>query len=107
MNATNPDLTNLDPEPGCPDSYRTAESATQRLIIAIFHSRTPHAAAVALQGPSAAAVLQEHVNLDLSTIFFGNFVKAEIAGAPSFITRTGCAGGGSGVKSRVGVALMS
>jgi hypothetical protein len=60
--------------------------------------------AMAAQGPSAAAVLQDLVKLDLSTIFFGNFVKAEIAGAPSFITRTGCATPAAGAVETQGLA---
>jgi len=43
-----------------------------------------------LQGPKAAEVLQDLVDLDLKQVFFGNFVKAKIDGADSFITRTGC-----------------
>ena len=35
-------------------------------------------------------MLQDLVDLDLKQVFFGNFVKAKIAGADSFITRTGC-----------------
>ena len=44
---------------------------------------------LALQGPAAAAVLQSMVSLDLSQLYFGNFVKEDISGVPSFITRTG------------------
>lgn len=47
-------------------------------------------ALLALQGPSAAAVLQDMVDLDLSKLYFSGFVKSDIAGVPSFITRTGC-----------------
>ncbi len=46
--------------------------------------------ALTLQGPKAAEVLQDLVDLDLKQVFFGNFVKAKIDGADSFITRTGC-----------------
>jgi aminomethyltransferase len=46
-------------------------------------------ALLALQGPSAAAVLQPLVGVDLSKIYFSNFVKTAIKGAPSFLTRTG------------------
>ena len=44
---------------------------------------------LALQGPAAAAVLQSMVSIDLSQLYFGNFVKEDISGVPSFITRTG------------------
>ena len=46
---------------------------------------------LALQGPEAAAVLQKHVAADLGTFYFGQFMKAEVAGAPCFVTRTGWA----------------
>lgn len=45
---------------------------------------------LALQGPSAASVLQSMVTIDLSKLYFGNFVKENISGVPCFITRTGC-----------------
>ena len=48
-------------------------------------------ALLALQGPAAAAVLQDMVSIDLSKLYFSGFVKSDIAGVPSFITRTGCA----------------
>ena len=49
-------------------------------------------ALLALQGPEAAAVLQPFVDFDLSTFYFSNFKKAGVAGAHSFITRTGYTG---------------
>ena len=45
---------------------------------------------LALQGPSAAPVLQSLVDIDLSGLYFSNFAKTDIAGVPSWITRTGC-----------------
>ena len=48
-------------------------------------------ALLALQGPAAAAVLQPLVDLDLNGLFFSGFVKHNIDGVPSYITRTGCA----------------
>lgn len=49
-------------------------------------------ALLALQGPEAAAVLQRHVGFDLSSFYFSNFKKADIAGSPCYITRTGYTG---------------
>jgi aminomethyltransferase len=49
-------------------------------------------ALLALQGPEAASVLQPLVKEDLSTVYFGNFRKLDIAGAASFLTRTGYTG---------------
>lgn len=49
-------------------------------------------ALLALQGPEAASVLQPLVKEDLSQIYFGNFRKLDIAGAASFLTRTGYTG---------------
>ena len=44
---------------------------------------------LALQGPSAASVLQPLVGVDLSKMYFGNFVETAIDGVPCWITRTG------------------
>jgi aminomethyltransferase len=49
-------------------------------------------AVVALQGPEAVDVLQPLVKEDLSKLYFGMFKKMDIAGAPSFVTRTGYTG---------------
>jgi len=50
-------------------------------------------AVVALQGPEAVDVLQPLVGTeDLSKLYFGMFKKMDIAGAPSFVTRTGYTG---------------
>ncbi|WPT17487.1 Aminomethyltransferase [Picochlorum sp. SENEW3] len=47
---------------------------------------------LALQGPEAAEVLQQHVKEDLSKLYFGMFTKIDIAGSPCFVTRTGYTG---------------
>ena len=47
---------------------------------------------LALQGPEAPLVLQEHVKEDLSKLYFGMFTKIDIAGSPCFVTRTGYTG---------------
>lgn len=44
---------------------------------------------LALQGPAAAEVLQQHMKDDLSKMYFGNFRKLDIKGIPCFLTRTG------------------
>ena len=46
-------------------------------------------ALLALQGPQAARVLQRHVNQDLDTVYFNQFLKADIRGIPCLMTRTG------------------
>lgn len=48
---------------------------------------------IALQGPKAHEVLQQHVSNDLSKIYFGHFVQGvNIAGAGDcWMMRTGCA----------------
>lgn len=47
---------------------------------------------LALQGPLAPSVLQSLVDADLSKLYFSNFIKADIAGVPCWITRTGYTG---------------
>jgi aminomethyltransferase len=47
---------------------------------------------LALQGPLGAEVLQKHVDIDLSKLYFSNFVRTDIAGIPCFLTRTGYTG---------------
>lgn len=47
---------------------------------------------VALQGPTAAAVLQSLVNIDLQTLKFMNSVKTEVAGSRVRISRCGYTG---------------
>jgi len=47
---------------------------------------------LALQGPLAPSVLQSLVDVDLSKLYFGNFIKADISGVPCWITRTGYTG---------------
>jgi aminomethyltransferase len=47
---------------------------------------------LALQGPEAPQVLQQHVKEDLSKLYFGMFTKLDIAGSPCFVTRTGYTG---------------
>jgi aminomethyltransferase len=49
-------------------------------------------ALLALQGPEAVHVLQPLVKEDLSKVYFSNFRKLDIAGAPCFLTRTGYTG---------------
>jgi aminomethyltransferase len=45
---------------------------------------------LALQGPSAMAVLQPLAKgTDLSKLYFGNFARFDIGGAPCWVTRTG------------------
>lgn len=44
---------------------------------------------LALQGPSAVSILQPLVSVDLTKMYFSNFVKADIDGVPCWITRTG------------------
>lgn len=48
---------------------------------------------LAVQGPKAASVMQQHIAQDLSKVYFSNFIQGlEIAGVPDcFLTRTGCA----------------
>ncbi len=47
-------------------------------------------ARVRTQGPTAAEALQPLVDVDLSKVYFSNFLKTNIKGVPSFLTRTGC-----------------
>jgi len=47
---------------------------------------------LALQGPSAVSVLQPLVGVDLSKMYFGNFIETAIDGVPCWITRTGYTG---------------
>ncbi|KAL4856122.1 Aminomethyltransferase [Chlorella vulgaris] len=48
---------------------------------------------LALQGPEAVAVLQQHVSgTDLDKVYFSNFRKLDIKGIPCFLTRTGYTG---------------
>lgn len=47
---------------------------------------------LALQGPSAKSVLQSLVDVDLSQVYFGNFIETKVAGVPCWITRTGYTG---------------
>ncbi|PSC76849.1 glycine cleavage T [Micractinium conductrix] len=47
---------------------------------------------LALQGPEAAAVLQQFVKQDLDKVYFSNFLKLDIKGIPCFLTRTGYTG---------------
>ena len=54
---------------------------------------------LALQGPSAAPVLQSLVDIDLSSLYFSNFAKTDIAGVPSWITRTGCVAFSSSISA--------
>lgn len=44
---------------------------------------------LALQGPSAMAVLQKLTSFDLSKFYFGQFAHFDINGAPCWVTRTG------------------
>ena len=47
---------------------------------------------LALQGPSAMAVLQSLVkasDIDLTKFYFGNFARFDIKGIPCWVTRTG------------------
>jgi aminomethyltransferase len=44
---------------------------------------------LALQGPSAMPVLQKLTAYDLSKLYFGQFARFDIKGAPCWITRTG------------------
>jgi aminomethyltransferase len=46
-------------------------------------------ALLALQGPSAAKVLQSMTQQDLSKFYFGNFARFDVAGIPCWVTRTG------------------
>ena len=47
---------------------------------------------IALQGPMAAGAVQPLTKLDLSKVYFGAFAKADLAGIPCFVTRTGYTG---------------
>ena len=48
---------------------------------------------LALQGPIAAQVLQQLVtDIDLSKVYFSDFVETNVKGIPCFITRTGYTG---------------
>ncbi|KAI8462982.1 MAG: hypothetical protein J3K34DRAFT_389317 [Monoraphidium minutum] len=49
-------------------------------------------ALLALQGPSAAKVLQGMTQQDLSKFYFGNFARFDVAGAACWVTRTGYTG---------------
>jgi aminomethyltransferase len=44
---------------------------------------------LALQGPSAQAVLQKLTSTDLSKLYFGMFARFDINGAACWVTRTG------------------
>ena len=44
---------------------------------------------LALQGPAAMEILQPMTDLDLSKLYFSNFVKIDIKGIPCFLARTG------------------
>lgn len=44
---------------------------------------------LALQGPQAAAVLQQHMKEDLDKFYFSQFMKTDVKGIPCFVTRTG------------------
>ena len=44
---------------------------------------------LALQGPKAMEILQPMTDLDLSKLYFSNFVKIDIKGIPCFLARTG------------------
>lgn len=44
---------------------------------------------LALQGPSAQAVLQKLTSTDLSKLYFGMFARFDIKGAACWVTRTG------------------
>lgn len=46
---------------------------------------------LALQGPKAMSILQAMTDLDLSKLYFGQFIKGDVAGVPIWITRTGYA----------------
>ncbi len=46
---------------------------------------------LALQGPSAASVLQALTQKNLSTFYFSQFDRFDIAGIPCWVTRTGYA----------------
>lgn len=46
---------------------------------------------LALQGPKAMSILQTMTDLDLSKLYFGHFMKGDVAGVPIWITRTGYA----------------
>jgi len=47
---------------------------------------------LALQGPSAQAVLQKLTSTDLSKLYFGMFARFDIKGAACWVTRTGYTG---------------
>jgi len=47
---------------------------------------------LALQGPQAAAALQGLTKEDLSKLYFSNFKRFDVAGAPCWVTRTGYTG---------------
>ncbi|KAL4425386.1 hypothetical protein ABPG75_009402 [Micractinium tetrahymenae] len=47
---------------------------------------------LALQGPEAAAVLQQFVKEDLDKVYFSNFRRLDIKGVPCWLTRTGYTG---------------
>ncbi|KTW26235.1 glycine cleavage system T protein [Pneumocystis jirovecii RU7] len=50
------------------------------------------AALLALQGPLSASILQTHTHYDLSTVKFGGFVSAKVAGVDTYVSRTGYTG---------------
>lgn len=47
---------------------------------------------LALQGPQAATVLQQHMKEDLDKFYFSQFIKTDVKGIPCFVTRTGYTG---------------
>ncbi len=47
---------------------------------------------IAIQGPQAAAILQETTRFPLSTIRYYQFARAEVAGVPMLVSRTGYTG---------------
>lgn len=66
----------------------TAQTAGKDVAMTVHSDR----ALLALQGPKAAAVLASVCALPLNAFYFSHFAKADVAGVPCWITRTGYTG---------------
>jgi aminomethyltransferase len=66
-------------------AHTAAQAAGKDVALTVHDDR----GLLALQGPSAPAVLQKLTSADLSKLYFGNFARFDIAGVPCWVTRTG------------------
>jgi hypothetical protein len=75
------------PDPNRPPNrpQRPPQAAGKDVSMDVHDDR----ALLALQGPSAAKVLQGMTKQDLSKFYFGNFARFDVAGVPCWVTRTG------------------